>query len=78
MSTYFAVTSPGLEQLAAQELKRLEFTPSIEPGGVLFTSDDVGLYRANLQLRTANRILARVGQFFYATAFSVFRTWATC
>ena len=73
MSSYFVVTSPGLEQLAAQELVRLELTPKIEPGGVSFSSDELGMYRVNLHLRTASRVLARVGQFFYATAFSELR-----
>ncbi|MCX6081125.1 MAG: class I SAM-dependent RNA methyltransferase [Chloroflexi bacterium] len=77
MSTYFVVTSPGLDQLAAQELSRLDIIPTIEPGGVSFKSDEDGLYRANLHLRTASRILARVGQFFYATAFSELREKAS-
>jgi putative N6-adenine-specific DNA methylase len=41
----------------------------IEPGGVTFKGDLVALYRANLHLRTANRILVRLGNFFYATSF---------
>ena len=73
MSTYFVVTTPGLEELAAQELLRLDLTPVVEPGGVIFKAEEDGLYRANLHLRTASRIIARVGQFFYATAFAELR-----
>ena len=32
-------------------------------GGVVFTGDRAALYRANLHLRTANRILVRLGEF---------------
>jgi putative N6-adenine-specific DNA methylase len=40
-----------------------------EPGGVIFKGDLAALYRANLHLRTASRILARLGNFFHATTF---------
>lgn len=73
MPGFFAVTAPGLEMFAAQELRELGFEPLIEGGGVSFKSDQSGLYRANLHLRTASRVLARVGQFFYATTFAELR-----
>lgn len=38
-------------------------------GGVAFKGDLKALYRANLYLRTANRILARLGNFFHASTF---------
>ncbi len=38
-------------------------------GGVEFRGGLPALYRANLHLRTASRILARLGNFFYATTF---------
>jgi putative N6-adenine-specific DNA methylase len=77
MPTFFVVTAPGLDQLAAQELRWLDLIPEVEPGGVIFKSDEAGLYRANLHLRTASRILARVGQFFYATTFGELRDKAS-
>ncbi len=40
-----------------------------EPGGITFKGDLAALYRANLHLRTANRILVRLGNLFYATTF---------
>ena len=73
MGTCFVVTAPGLDQLAANELLQLGLIPQIEPGGVTFKTDDEGMYRANLYSRTASRILARVGQFFYATTFGDLR-----
>jgi len=76
MDSFFVVTAPGLDELAAQELRHLEITPAFEPGGVSFKSDLQGMYRANLHLRTASRILARVGQFFYATTFADLRAKA--
>jgi putative N6-adenine-specific DNA methylase len=71
LDSFFAVTAPGLETFTAQELRRLfpDLEPAIEPGGVLFKGDLAALYRANLHLRTASRILARLGNFFYATTF---------
>jgi putative N6-adenine-specific DNA methylase len=73
MGSYFVVTAPGLEQLAAQELRQLGLIPEVGPGGLTFKSDVVGMYRANLHLHTASRILARVGQFFYAVTFAELR-----
>jgi putative N6-adenine-specific DNA methylase len=85
METFFAVTSPGLEELAAQELRRLDLqpkqlpaprperrTPGEESGGVAFEGELADLYRANLHLRTASRVLVRLGEF-NATAFSELR-----
>ena len=69
MDSYFAVAAPGLEPFTAEELRWLDLAPAIEPGGVAFKGDLTGLYRANLRLRTASRILARLGNFFYATSF---------
>ncbi|MGB8212474.1 MAG: class I SAM-dependent RNA methyltransferase [Anaerolineales bacterium] len=74
MDSYFAVTAPGLEPFTAQELISLGFqlsAVSSQPseGGVLFKGDLQDLYRANLHLRTASRILARLGNFFHATSF---------
>jgi putative N6-adenine-specific DNA methylase len=69
LETYFAVAAPGLEPILLQELQALGLSAQAEAGGVSFRSDLAGLYRANLQLLTASRILARLGNFFYATSF---------
>ncbi len=83
MDSFFAVTAPGLETLTTLQLRHLGLIlpvagladqaaltlPSAEPGGVGFVGDLTALYRANLDLRTASRVLVRLGTF-YAAAFS--------
>jgi len=60
----FAVTAPGLENVCLQELQQLEFNDSrAVPGGVEFSGGLRELYLANLWLRTATRVLVRVGTF---------------
>ena len=46
--------------------------PTIEGGGVEFNGDLRAIYRANISLRTASRVLVRLGDF-YAAAFSELR-----
>ncbi len=60
----FAVTAPGLEALCAAELEALG-VESVEAvsGGVNFVGDRLAIWRANLWLRTASRVLVRVGEF---------------
>ncbi len=85
----FSVTVPGLEPFTRQELAALGIKtaratpaqaaagePREEAGGVEFDASLTDLYRANLYLRTPNRILARFGQF-YAAAFSELRKKAS-
>jgi putative N6-adenine-specific DNA methylase len=64
----FAATAPGCEPLVADELAGLGLPAEAVVGGVDFagTMDDV--YRANLHLRCANRVLVRFAHF-RATAF---------
>jgi putative N6-adenine-specific DNA methylase len=62
---WFAVVAPGGEAAAARELAALPGARAVRavPGGVEFQGDfEVGL-RANLWLRTATRILLRLGSF---------------
>lgn len=80
METYFVVTAPGFEALAAQELIDIGITPlqdsnegvlqtrlpGDEGGGIEFSGSKKDLYRANYQLRTASRVLVRLGEFFAA------------
>ncbi len=82
----FAVCAPGLEPFLAKELEQLGLplaqTCSIktslddnspeEVGGVEFGGSLRDAYWANLHLRTANRVLVRLGAF-QATAFSQLR-----
>ncbi len=82
MHSFFAVTAPGLEALTAQELQRLSLLPdaaaaaTAAPGSVAFQGDLDALYRANLHLRTASRVLVRIGDFS-AAAFSELRKKAS-
>ena len=66
MGNLFAACAPGLETLLTAELMelgllrtRLILGPPAESGGVAFEGDDAALYRANLRLRLAERVLVR-------------------
>lgn len=78
MDNLFAVTAPGLAPYTAIELSKLELLPASrraandrrrngdvdhEAGGVAFAGELNAIYRANLHLRTANRVLVRLGAF---------------
>ncbi len=59
-----AICAPGLESFTAAELRALGVNASpSEPGVVPFTGGLDLLYRANLHLRTASRVIARLGEF---------------
>jgi putative N6-adenine-specific DNA methylase len=60
----YAVTAPGLERWTAAELLHLGITPSgTEPGGTSFEGSLQDVARANLWLRSASRVLVRLGAF---------------
>jgi putative N6-adenine-specific DNA methylase len=69
----FAVTAPGLEPLAAAELAELGARGEAEAGGVAWRGDAESLYRANLELRTASRVLVRIAEFRARTFFELER-----
>jgi putative N6-adenine-specific DNA methylase len=65
----WAVAAPGLEALVQAELRALGFADAEAlTGGVSFTTDALGLARANLYVRVASRIVVRLASF-RATAF---------
>ena len=72
MEKLFAVCTPGLEPFVAQELHQLglmgdeESGSPYEPGGIEFQGSFHDVYRVNLHLRTANRVLVRLGRFYAA------------
>ena len=80
----FAVCSPGLEIFTFQELERLELSAHPpkgkesrdEIGGIEFEGSLIDVYRANLYLRTASRVLVRLGAF-YAKGFPELRRKAS-
>ncbi|MGF1659149.1 MAG: class I SAM-dependent RNA methyltransferase [Rubrimonas sp.] len=60
----FLAATPGLEPALADEARALGFAdPQPSPGGVLTRGDWPEVWRANLTLRGAGRVLVRVGAF---------------
>src|SRR5579875_3066194 len=65
----FTVTAPGLEALGVRELHALGIAARVVgTGGVAWRGTLRALYDANLRLRTASRIVARVDRF-HASSF---------
>lgn len=61
---FFATTGKGVEEVLARELVMLGMgNVSQETGGVRFQGDMAACYRANLWLRTANRVLLPLVEF---------------
>ncbi len=60
----FAIAPPGLEHMLLVEIRALNFAGvTAVPGGVAFRGGWPEVWRANLELRGATRILARLGDF---------------
>lgn len=60
----FLVCAPGLETVLLEEVIEKGFvTPMVGPGGVTISGGWPEVWRANLELRGATRVLARIGQF---------------
>ena len=60
----YSIAAPGLEQITGSELVALGVIPGSESrGGVAWRGTVRDLYRANLWLRTATRVLVRVSSF---------------
>lgn len=59
-----ATMSAGLESITAQELRNLGYTDlQVDNGKITFKGDDKDICRTNLWLRTADRILVKMGEF---------------
>jgi putative N6-adenine-specific DNA methylase len=70
----FAVAAPGLAPLVADELRALGITPgAADDAGVAFDATPEALWRANLWLRTASRVLVRLAAFEARTFFELER-----
>lgn len=68
MYSCYAITAPGLEHLAAAELRDLgAAVGATEAGGVAFEAAPGILYAANLRLRTASRVVVRIARFHAAS-----------
>lgn len=62
--TLIATAAMGLESIVADEVKALGYTDvKVENGKVIFEADPSGIVRANLWLRTADRVKLLVGEF---------------
>ena len=60
----FLAAQPGLEPALAKEARAAGFGPlAVQPGGVSFAGTWRDVWRANLELRGAGRVLARIGSF---------------
>lgn len=71
-SQYFIVTAPGLEEICRSEAVKFGLDDALPvAGGVTFSGGLRELYVANLHLRSASRILVRLGEF-RATDFPEF------
>lgn len=70
MATYqlVATAAMGLESIVADEVKALGYETRTENGKIYFEGDERAIARANLWLRTADRVKIVVGQF-PATSF---------
>ncbi|QQK79996.1 class I SAM-dependent RNA methyltransferase [Salicibibacter cibi] len=66
--TYIATATMGLESLVAKEVQKLGYETTVENGKVMFEGDEKALCRANLWLRTADRVKLKIGGFT-ATSF---------
>lgn len=69
----FAITAPGLEGLAAAELRALGIAGTAEPGGVAWTGTAAQMYDANLRLRTVSRVAVLAAEFRAKTFFELER-----
>ena len=68
-----ATATFGLEAVVAREIEHLGYEPRIEDGGrIHFTADLTALCRANLWLRTADRVLVKLGSFSARTFDELF------
>ena len=69
---FLATAAFGMEGLAAGELRRLGYNSTAVNGGALFEGTFEDAMRANLYLRTADRVLLIVGTFEATTFESLF------
>jgi putative N6-adenine-specific DNA methylase len=67
---------PGSQEIESKASGELSGQAGVETGGVNFAGDLKAIYLANLYLRTASRVLVRLGDF-HAAAFSELRKKAS-
>ncbi|MDD2233605.1 MAG: class I SAM-dependent RNA methyltransferase [Desulfitobacteriaceae bacterium] len=69
-----ATTAFGLEAIVARELKNLGYDRlTVENGRITFIADELGICRANMWLRCAERVLVKIGSFKAVTFEELFQ-----
>ncbi|PTH12821.1 THUMP domain-containing class I SAM-dependent RNA methyltransferase [Staphylococcus auricularis] len=68
MFQLLAVCPMGLEAVVAKEVQSLGYETTIENGRIFFEGDETAIAKANLWLRTADRVRIVLGQF-HTTSF---------
>ena len=69
-----ATAAFGLESIVARELKKLGYDNlMVENGKVTFTTDELGICRTNLWLRSSDRVLLKIGSFKARTFEELFQ-----
>ncbi|AFM41919.1 putative N6-adenine-specific DNA methylase [Desulfosporosinus acidiphilus SJ4] len=69
-----ATAAFGLESVVARELKALGyFDQIVENGKVIFESDELGICRSNIWLRSSDRVLLKIGSFKAMTFEELFQ-----
>lgn len=69
-----ATATFGLESIVAYEVKQLGYEDvKVENGKVTFTADEMAICRTNLWLRTADRVLVKMGSFKATTFEELFQ-----
>lgn len=61
--TIIATAAMGLEALVAKEVRDLGYECTVDNGKVIFKGDETAIARANMWLRTADRVKIQVAQF---------------
>ncbi|ADV05676.1 Predicted N6-adenine-specific DNA methylase [Staphylococcus pseudintermedius HKU10-03] len=72
MYQLLAVCPMGLESIVAKEVQNLGYDTRVENGRIYFEGDASAIVKANLWLRTADRVKLIVGQFEAVTFDSLF------
>lgn len=69
-----ATTAFGIESIVARELANLGYTETrVENGKITFPADKLGICRTNLWLRSAERVLLKMGEFTATTFEELFQ-----
>ena len=74
-NTFLATAAFGLEGVVAGELKRMGLPAKAENGGARFEGTFLDAFRANLHLRTADRVLLVLAEREAVTFEDLFQLW---